>query len=130
MKNRILILTDLIKMKEANISLDEMIKNLEHNGLSYYESINILNEVTHVSLEKLSDIMLREQYWKIMKNKTDEKEGIVQNEYDSIMSMKVNNHNKLDENIKEAYQHLVNNKKEQEKKLKNLDKTLTEIFIK
>lgn len=130
MKNRILILTDLIKMKEANISLDEMIKNLEHNGLSYYESINILNEVTHVSLEKLSDTMLREQYWKIMKNKTDEKEGIVQNEYDSIMSMKVNNHNKLDENIKEAYQHLVNNKKEQEKKLKNLDKTLTEIFIK
>lgn len=130
MKNRSLILNDLSRMQEDNVSLEEMSNKLQSYGMSYYESLNILREVTHESLEKISHILLSKNYWQEMKKKSDEKEETLKTEYESIMTLKMKKHKKLAEDIEESYHHLINHKKEKEKKLKNLDQTLIEIFQK
>lgn len=128
MKNRILILNDLLKMQESNLSLHEMTTKLQHYGLSYYEGINVLNEVTHKTLEELSEFLLKQEYWQNIKNKTDEKEEVLHLEYEAMMNFKVKKQKKFDEHIQETYQTLVDSKKAKEKKLKNLDNTLTDLF--
>ena len=128
MKNRTFILSDLLRMQENNISLEEMSTKLQHYSLSYYESLNILNEVTHQSLENISKILLSQDYWRKIKEQSDKKHEILNSEYDSIMTKKLEKQKKLDKDIEESYQNLLQNKKEKEKKLKNLDKTLSELF--
>lgn len=130
MKNRILILNDLLKMQENNMSLNEMEIKLQHYGLSYYEAINILNEVTHEPLNNLSELLLKDNYWQTMKTKSDEKEEVLKNEYEAMLVIRNQKSQKIDENINETYQNIVQNRKDKEKKLRNLDKHLTEIFQK
>lgn len=130
MKNRTLILNDLSRMQENNVSLEEMSNKLQHYAMSYYESLNILHEVTHQSLEKISQILLSQDYWQEMKKKSDEKDKTLNTEYESIMTIKMKKQKKFDQDIEESYQHLINHKKAKEKKLKNLDNTLTELFQK
>lgn len=128
MKNRTLVLNDLLKMKESNLSLHEMTIKLQHYGLSYYEGINLLNEVTKNSLEDLSELLLKEQYWINIKNETDKKEQILHLEYEEMKSCKIEKKHKFDEHIQEAYQTLLDNKKAKNKKFRNLDKSLIDLF--
>lgn len=128
MKNRDFILNELIKMSEKNISIDEMINKLKHYNMSYYESLNILNEVMKKSLNEISDCLLKDDYWKIQKEKTDSYSEIVNKEYLSIMEVTKEKRNNLNQNIEESYKEILNQRKEKEKKLLNLDKVLTELF--
>lgn len=128
MKNRILILNDLLKLQENHVSLNDMITKLQHYGLSYYETISVLNEVTHEPLEKLSDLLLKEEYWQNMKKNSDEKEQTLKSEYEAMMVIKQSKQEHFDQKINETYKSMVETKKEKEKRLKNLDNTLTDIF--
>ena len=128
MKNRDFILNELIKMSEKNISIDEMINKLKHYNMSYYESLNILNEVMKKSLNEISDCLLKDDYWKIQKEKTDSYSDILNKEYLSIMEVTKEKRNNLNQNIEESYKEILNQRKEKEKKLLNLDKVLTELF--
>lgn len=128
MKNRDFILNELIKMSEKNISIDEMINKLKHYNMSYYESLNMLNEVMKKSLNEISDCLLKDDYWKIQKEKTDSYSEIVNKEYLSIMEVTKEKRNNLSQNIEESYKEILNQRKEKEKKLLNLDKVLTELF--
>lgn len=128
MKNRNFILNELIKMSEKNISIDEMINKLKHYNMSYYESLNMLNEVMKKSLNEISDYLLKDDYWKIQKEKTDSYSEIVNKEYLSIMEVTKEKINNLNQNIEESYKEILNQRKEKEKKLLNLDKVLTELF--
>lgn len=128
MKNRDFILNELIKMSEKNTSIDEMINKLKHYNMSYYESLNILNEVMKKSLNEISDCLLKDDYWKIQKEKTDSYSEIVNKEYLSIMEVTKEKRNNLNQNIEESYKEILNQRKEKEKKLLNLDKVLTELF--
>lgn len=128
MKNRNFILNELIKMSEKNISIDEMINKLKHYNMSYYESLNMLNEVMKKSLNEISDYLLKDDYWKIQKEKTDSYSEIVNKEYLSIMEVTKEKRNNLNQNIEESYKEILNQRKEKEKKLLNLDKVLTELF--
>ncbi len=128
MKNRDFILNELIKMSEKNTSIDEMINKLKHYNMSYYESLNILNEVMKKSLNEISDCLLKDDYWKVQKEKTDSYSEIVNKEYLSIMEVTKEKRNHLNQNIEESYKEILNQRKEKEKKLLNLDKVLTELF--
>lgn len=128
MKNRILILNDLLKLQENHVSLEDMVTKLQHYGLSYYETISVLNEVTHEPLEKLSDLLLKDEYWQNMKKNSDEKEQTLKNEYEAMMVIKQSKQEHFDQKINETYKSMVETKKEKEKRLKNLDNTLTDIF--
>ena len=128
MKNKILILNDLLKLQENHVSVEDMIIKLQHYGLSYYETISILNEVTHEPLEKLSDLLLKEEYWQNMKMNSDEKEKTLKSEYESMLMIKQNKQENFDQKINETYKSMIETKKEKEKRLKNLDNTLTDIF--
>lgn len=96
--------------------------------MSYYESLNILNEVMKKSLNEISDCLLKDDYWKIQKEKTDSYSEIVNKEYLSIMEVTKEKRNNLNQNIEESYKEILNQRKEKEKKLLNLDKVLTELF--
>lgn len=128
MKNRSLILNDLIKMQEQNNSLEEMKIKLQEYHVSYYEALNLLKEVTKQRLEELQDNLLKDEYWKNIKTKSEEKENDLTNEFEAIINIKSKKQKQFEEDIQECYECLVNIKKAKEKKLKNLDNTLNELF--
>jgi len=128
MKNRDFILNELIKMSEKNVNIDEMINKLKHYNMSYYESLNILNEVTKTSLEKISMNLLKDEYWKTQKEKTDNYSENLNQEYLNIIEVIKEKQSNLHQNIEESYKEIIKQKKEKEKKLLNLDKVLTELF--
>lgn len=128
MKNRTLILNDLNRMQEHNVSLEEMAYKLQHFSLCYYESLNILHEVTNKSLVEISNELLKEQYWQDMKAKTDEKENALNTEYSAILQNKEMKKQNFDKAIEESYNGVLDSNKQKENRLRNLDQTIMEIY--
>lgn len=128
MKNRTLILNDLTRMQENHVALEEMTNKLQHFAMSYYESLNMLHEVTGKSLLAISEQLLKNPYWQEMKQKTDEKEISLNSEYASIIKHKHVKQKMFDEAIEESYNSVLDNKKQKEKRLRSLDKSIMEIF--
>lgn len=128
MKNRDFILNELIKMSERNVTIDEIINKLKHYNMSYYESLNLLHEVMKKSLEEISDYLLKDDYWKTQKEKTDNYSDNLTKEYLNIMEVTKEKRNNLHQNIEESYEEILSQRREKEKKLLNLDKVLTELF--
>ena len=74
MKNRELLFNELLKMRNSNVSLDEMIVKATHYHLNYYETVNLLHEITKLSVQEISDNLLKDNHWQKLKEKTDENE--------------------------------------------------------
>lgn len=128
MKNRTLILNDLTRMQENNVSFIEMVNKLQHFAMSYYESLNMLHEVTNKPLQDISEELLKNPYWQEMKEKTDEKEEALNTEYSAIMHHKKIKQKSFDQAIEESYLSVLDSKKQKEKRLKSLDKSIMEMI--
>ena len=129
MKNRELLFNELLKMRNSNVSLDEMIVKATHYHLNYYETVNLLHEITKLSVQEISDNLLKDNHWQKLKEKTDEKDNILSEEFEHLKVLRVNKLKKFDKNIEDTYNEILEQRKQKEKKLRNLDKALTELFL-